>query len=369
MKLVLFFSRGISLDIWRKSGLLARELAPYRRMQSLGENIDLVTYGRAEDAPFVSRLRPMGVLHNRWGLPSDMYAFLSPFLYRKRMRGANVFKTNQINGWWAAGAAKFLFRKPLIVRCGFLLSLTQEWQHHGPLRTWLVSLLEKAAFRYADAVTVTTQRIKAEVMRRHGIPGEKIRIIPSPVDADLFRPDPDVPRVEGRLGFVGRMSPEKNLDLLLEAVRGLRGVSLILVGDGPLRPALEKKARESGIDATFHGTVPNERLPGLLNTCRAFVLPSRWEGMPKAVIEAMSCGLPVIGTDVPGIRDLVQHGRTGYLCAATPEGLRSAIHRVLDDRSLRERLGKTARSFVTAHYALEQVVRRELDLMAGLAGS
>jgi len=361
---MLFFSRGISLAIWRDSGLLEREIAPYQKLLSHLDGITFLTYGGHEDQTLVAELKGAEVLHNRWNLPTDFFGLLVPFLYRSEMRSATVFKTNQINGWWVAGLAKFVHRRPLILRCGYLLSQDQERKRYSRFRIFLISLLERWAFKYADAVVVSSPQMKGEAIRRYGISPEEIRVIPNSVNIDLFRPLSEIERIPGRLGFVGRLSPEKDLPLLLESVAGIKGVSLLIVGDGELRSQLEGMASKNGIDATFCGIVPNYRLPRLLNTCEAFVLPSRWEGMPKALLEAMACGLPVIGTDVPGIRDIIEHGKTGYLCDSSVGGLKSAILTVLDDISLKKRLGMQAREFIINHFSLDQVVTKELELLS-----
>lgn len=361
--MVLFFSRGISLDIWRDSGLLSREMSLYRRLSPHLDSIVFMTYGGKEDRAFIGKLNGVEVLHNRWNLPTDLFGLFAPFLYRSRMRSADIFKTNQINGWWVAGLAKFLYRKPLVVRCGYLLSLDQRRKGYRRLRVLLVSLLEKWAFEFADGAIVPTAEIKKEVTEGYGVSEEKISVIPSAVDTDLFRSMPEIGKTKGRLGFVGRFSPEKNLMLLLDSVAGIGKASLLLVGDGEMRPELERRALELRVDVIFRGHVSNDQLPKVLNTCEAFVLPSRWEGLPKALLEAMACGLAVIGTDVPGIRDIIEHGKTGLICDSSVTGLRSAIFTVLNDASLRKRLGEHAREFVEKHFSLEQAVAQELNLL------
>ncbi|MFC1531986.1 glycosyltransferase family 4 protein [Thermodesulfobacteriota bacterium] len=366
MKLVLFFSRGISLSIWHHSGLLERELAIYKKMLSSFKSIAFITYDTDSDLSSIKNLNGFEVLANRWGLPTDLFSLLAPIIYRAKIRHNSIYKTNQINGWWVGGLSKFFYGKPLIVRCGYLLSLDQERKNYSRCRIILTSLLEKWAFRYSDASIVTTPQIKNEVIRRYGLPPEKIRVIPNPIDTDIFCPLPETKEIEGRLGFVGRFSPEKNIKLLLEAVSGLNNTSVLLIGAGELRSELERLASRKGIDVTFCGNVPNYNLPELLNTCQAFVLPSQWEGMPKALLEAMACGLPVIGTNVPGISDLIEHGRTGYLCEPTSKDLHSAIRKVLNDLPLRIKLGKQARNFVVKNYTLEQSVSKELELLLSL---
>ena len=264
--------------------------------------------------------------------------------------------------------AKLFYSKPLIVRCGYLLSNDQERKGYNRLRLFLVSLLERIAFFYADAAVVTTEQMRDEVIARHGISRDKIRVIPNSVDCDLFKPLPQVRKKKGRLGFVGRFSPEKNLLLLLQSIKGMEGISLLLIGTGEMDPLLRAEAGEKNIDVTILGNLPNRDLPELLNTCEAFVLPSKWEGMPKALIEAMACGLAVIGTDVPGIRDLIVHGSTGLLCDNSISGLRCAITLLMGDELLRKRLGEQARSFVQERFSIDRAVRDELDLMRSLEG-
>ena len=143
MNLVLFFSRGTSLSVWHDSGLLDRELAPYRKMLSHVDDISFLTYDKALDRSFLKELGEIEVLNNRHYLPEDLFALMAPFLHRKKLSHASLFKTNQINGWWTAGFAKAIFKKPLIVRCGYLLSLDQERKGYGKLRNHFVSFLEK----------------------------------------------------------------------------------------------------------------------------------------------------------------------------------------------------------------------------------
>jgi glycosyltransferase involved in cell wall biosynthesis len=114
------------------------------------------------------------------------------------------------------------------------------------------------------------------------------------------------------------------------------------------------------------GNVQHRQLPGILKSADLFVLPSRYEGHPKTLIEAMACGLPVVGTDVPGIREIIQHGENGYLCGTSPEEIREAIRVILGDSERRVRMGRNAREFVVEHFALDRIVEKELALLEEL---
>jgi glycosyltransferase involved in cell wall biosynthesis len=169
------------------------------------------------------------------------------------------------------------------------------------------------------------------------------------------------------VAFVGRLAYQKNLPALLEAVAPLR-LRLLLVGDGPLRSELMQQAAHLGVQATWAGQVAHADLPAYLNQAHVFVLPSHYEGHPKTLIEAMACGLPVVGSTIPAIRDVIQPGETGLLCTTDPASIRAALRQLLHDAALRARLGAQARRFAVQTYALEQIVAQELRVLREVVG-
>ncbi|MBF0424013.1 MAG: glycosyltransferase family 4 protein, partial [Magnetococcales bacterium] len=168
-------------------------------------------------------------------------------------------------------------------------------------------------------------------------------------------PDPQ------RILFIGRLEREKNLFALVEALAGLT-VELWIVGDGHERQALETLARERQVNVHFLGIRPHAELPALLNGASAFILPSLWEGHPKTLLEAMSCGLPCIGSTIPAIRGVLTHGVNGWLCDPNASSIHQAIKEIMTQPILREQLGQQARAYAVDHLGLEGVVRLELDL-------
>jgi glycosyltransferase involved in cell wall biosynthesis len=134
-----------------------------------------------------------------------------------------------------------------------------------------------------------------------------------------------------------------------------------LVGGGPLLKEFQQKAlTRKGLHVL--GSLPHERLPEVLHQAAAFVLPSLYEGHPKALLEAMACGLPVIALDVPGINDILRHKETGWLCQPTADSLKKGIQTVLADRKLQQRLSANGSRFIQEHFSLQRVLRQELNL-------
>jgi glycosyltransferase involved in cell wall biosynthesis len=365
-KLILFFSRGTSLKIWKDIGLIDREVEVYQRLLSYIDEIEFLTYGDRNDLSLAPELEGICVLPNRWNLPNDIFSILAPVLYRREMADASLLKTHQMSGWWTAGIAKMLFRKKLLARCGFLLSLHYKRKGHNRFNCALVSGLELLGFKIADKIVVTTKEMKDYIVQHYGLRKDKIIVIPNYINTDVFKPLTEMRKKPGRICFVGDLRKQKNLSLLLQAMRNIEGVKLVVIGNGSLRNALMEEAKELDIDVQFPGNLPNYKLPIELNRSEIFVLPSLYEGHPKALLEAMACGLPVIGTDVPGIREVIVHEQTGYLCQPTPEDMRRAIIRVLGDEELSRQMGERAREFVVENYSIEEVLKQELAVLNSL---
>lgn len=365
MRVSLVFTRDVSLRVWDGGGMLEREFALYRRLQEKGVAVDFLTYGNAGDRAYASRLPGVRLLCNRWGLPRPVYAALAPWIHGSVLAGTTVIKSNQVLGAEVALAAARRHGKPFVARCGYLHSDFMERAHGKDSRAARrAAALERMVFEGAARVVVTTEAMRQQVAERYGIGSDRLRVIPNYVDTFRFRPSA---RVAGRrVCFVGRLVEQKDPFLLVESMRGL-GAELIVAGDGHLRPGLEAEARRSGVAARFLGTVRNEELPEVLARCSVFVLPSRYEGHPKTLIEAMACGLAVVGADSPGIREVIRDGETGLLCR--PAGLRDAIARLLDDAGLRARLGAAARRFAEGNFALDRVAETEHRLLLDLAGA
>ncbi len=366
IRLVLFLTRGVSLQTWDKIGMFEREVAIYRRLQEHGVQVTFVTYGDASDLKYADRIPSIRILCNRWGLSPQRYERWLPVLHGWYLLRADIYKTNQTSGADVALRAARIYHKPLIARCGYMWSyFVSREQGDDSEAARLARKQEKQVFTAADRVVVTTERMQNYVVDQYNLKNSKMKVIPNYVLTDFFRPNKNGTYKSGRIFFVGRLDDQKNLFALLEAIQGLN-VELDIIGDGSQRKALEKSARENKVNVHFLGNRPHTELPQYFNKAEIFVLPSLYEGHPKTLLEAMSCGLPVIGTDVSGIRELISHRKTGYLCGTSPHQIRGAIQNVLANKILRTTMGKNARQFVVENFSLERVLKMELSLLEEL---
>ena len=220
--------------------------------------------------------------------------------------------------------------------------------------------VEERVFKRAAHVAVTTPILQDYVLQNYDLSVAKVSVIPNYVLTDEFIPLAGR-TVRDRVIFVGRMTAEKNPIALVDACRGLP-VELCMVGHGPMRQTVRDMSEYWGVNLKSRSRILHKQLPEFLNTAAVFALVSPHEGHPKALLEAMACGLPVIGADVPGIREVIRHGETGWLCGTSPAEIRAAIQTVLGNSALRTRLGRNARDYIVQNFALEKIVKMELAL-------
>jgi sugar transferase (PEP-CTERM/EpsH1 system associated) len=169
------------------------------------------------------------------------------------------------------------------------------------------------------------------------------------------------------IGTVGRLDPVKDHAGLLRAFAVLRtdqpSAELVIVGEGPCRPELERLIQKTGLTGHVHLLGMRRDVPVLLQAFDAFVLPSRAEGISNTVLEAMATGLPIVATRVGGNPELVEHGVTGVLVAAgNPLALAAALRCYVEDAKRREAHGDAGRRRVLRHFTLERMAQAYQDL-------
>ena len=229
-------------------------------------------------------------------------------------------------------------------------------------------------FQHGKALPVAlSPQIRDSIVKLYSLPEGQVPVVLNGIDLSRCQGKTDY-RLQDpvELIHVGRFYPQKNHQAILDALALLkkRGISarVRLFGEGPLMEEIRQKAQALGLaeQVVFEGITDNV-FPHL-NRADIFVLPSRWEGIPMTVIEAMGTGLPVIASNVGGLGDMVSPGRSGLLIEPTGQDLAQAVEDLVKDPLLRERLGKNAREEAQA-FRVEEMARRYERLYAQEGGS
>lgn len=304
---------------------------------------------------------------NKWRLSRYFYSLLLPFLHKSRLQQCHILRGFQLTGGIPGIIASKIYGIPLVINYGYSYQ-RQALRERKLLQSFLYWLVEPVVLSQASCIIVTSKYLQAKLEKRYK---KKLVYIPNGVDIEKFRPAKKKKKaVEKQVVFVGRLERTKNLNNLIEAIALLsvkRRIKLVLIGAGRLQAALKKQAQHKGVDLELKGVVPHDELANHLTQADVFVLPSLAEGHPKALLEAMSCGLPVIGTDVVGIKEIIENGKNGLLCPTDAESIAKAIWEVISNEELANKLGETARKYVVNNFSLRKTMIREVRLLQKLA--
>jgi glycosyltransferase involved in cell wall biosynthesis len=236
--------------------------------------------------------------------------------------------------------------------------------YFGPLGTRATVAVERRLAPWTDVLIAVGKRVRDDLLAAGIGRVGQYEAIPPGVSAP-----PTVPRAEARarlaiapqaevIAAVGRLTsikrPERLLDIAAMLRRQGRPVTVVLCGDGDLRTELAARSAREGLDVRFLGW--REDVGTVYAAADAVVLSSDNEGMPVALIEAALCGRPVVATDVGGVSEVVDHGRTGFVVPPTAQDLVAGVQRLLADSELRARVGAAAVEHATQRFSTRALV-------------
>lgn len=260
-----------------------------------------------------------------------------------------------------------------------LVATYHNWLYDTlPLR--LYAALDKRLARYCDAVIGVSEPVTQE-LRRH-VPALKVSHIGNGIDTEVYRPL--MPRTDAKqalglsgktlVGFVGRLSADKGISHLLQALATMpaslaESVHAVIVGDGEHRGALESEARTLGLTGRVHFLGNRRDTPLLYTAFDVFVLPSRREGFPMVLLEAMACSLPAIATRVGDVDRIIEQGVSGLVVEpADTAALQQALQTVLAEPDRAKRMGAAARERVERWFSSARMAREYLAIYQSVTG-
>jgi glycosyltransferase involved in cell wall biosynthesis len=325
-----------------------------------------------------------GVTIRRIGLgtPADKFLYLAaaPLRALRLGRFDLVHAVMVSGGAFAAAAYLKLRRRPSLLTLQDGDSEEYVRRYLGPLFVTYAPLHRR--FDHVQAISSAL----AQRAVHYGVPVSSVTVVPNGCDPHLFD-EPDAAAIAAlrrRLDLdgarvvvsVSRLVLKNGIDRLLRAfpavLAAVPDAALLLVGDGEDRATLERIAQEQGIAprVRFAGAVAHDHIGDYLRLADVFARPSLSEGLGTAFLEAMACGVPIVGTRTGGIPDFLAEGRTGLFCdPERPETIAEAIVRVLRDDGLAGGLARAGRALVAERYRWEAVAERIGALYERLLGA
>jgi len=237
---------------------------------------------------------------------------------------------------------------------------------------WRRRLAFRVLARLSDEVFTVSEAARTRLVNEVGLSSARVGLIPNGIAVDEYQ-RAEVVNTRFVVGTVGNLNPIKNHTLLLRAMALLRArgvdAELRIAGEGGERKALEALARELGVEQ--HLRLPGlvHDVPAFLASLSAFVLCSKLEAHPNALIEAMAAGRPCVGTAVGGIPEVLRHGAVGHVVPADDaNALAEALWRIAADPAAARTMALNARQHCAATYGLEAMVKAYVSLYRRLAG-
>jgi len=317
------------------------------------------------------RLAYAGNMHTQvrdsWGARLALLGFLGSE-FGSAVRARRAFEPDLVHAhWWFPGGLVGTWLSGL---SGVPLVTTL---HGTDVRLAVSKAIARPLFRHvlqqSSAVTTVSRWLARETETL--VSGVRAAVAPMPVATDLFSPGGE--RASDRLLFVGRLTAQKGIAGLIEALARMRHSPVVdVVGDGPLAGELAARASALGLTDRIHwlGQLAQPELVALYRRATALVVPSTDEGLGLVAVEAQLCETPVVGYNSGGLTDTVQHDRTGIL---VPPGdvaaLAAALDDLLDQPGRAAELGRAGRMVALAGFAPESAARRYAGIYRSVLGA
>ncbi len=366
MILGFFFSRSMSLELWDAHGLLDREKLIYEKHLNSNhfKEIYFFTYG-TDDLRYASKLHhkihivPMPKMFNSM-IGKNIYSFLLPIIQKKYLKRCDIYKNDQMDGSWSSVISKILYKKVLLIRTGFTLSLFMK-QKGVKWKILISKVMEKFAYKHCNHATVSSKVSKEYILKHYMLKDEDVSVLYNYIDTDKFLPL-QIEKKTNRLLFIGRFDAQKNIHNLLYAMKGI-DFGLDLYGSGSMKEELIQLADRLELDVNFFDKVRNNAMPTVLNSYKYYILPSLYEGMPKTLLEAMSCGLICIGSDTLGINEVIEDKKNAYLISGfTSDAIQKVIVNVCNIAEDNDEIVKEARNTILTKFSLETYAKKEYEI-------
>ena len=365
MHTTIFFTYGISLDEWKKTGLISREIAIYEKMHlDHGVNFNFITYGDEKDLKVIDakgiKIYPVytKIKYSQNKYIRIIKTFVIPFIFRDILRQTSIFKTNQLKGSWVAILSKIIFQKPLIIRTGYDAFKWSKFEMRGKVYTFLIKLLTKTSLIFSNQYNVSTLSDKNFLSKEFKVK-DKIKIRPNYIDQKIFK-DFKLQR-DDELLFVGRLEEQKNIRFLINEYKHYELPRLNIIGEGSYKEELINEITKHNLNINFIGKVLNQELPNLYNKFKFFILCSKYEGNPKTLLEAMSSGSIVIGSNVEGINSIIKNKQNGFLINSKIGDLEKVFKLIRSEQINLNEIKENAGNYISQNHSLEMLTKIELQ--------
>ncbi len=368
MNVILIFTFGVSLKEWLNTGLLNRELALYREISKLEDiSYTFITFG--DDSDFLIIDHPnIKVLPAYTYLKKSKYKSLNylkslflPFLIRKDLKNHDIIKTNQLSGSWIGIILKFLLDVPLYIRTGYNIYEFKTLQNKSLFVRYFYLLLTKLSYFFAEIFTVTSLTDKENISNICK-DSKKLSLLRNYVVKIDFKEYEK--RESLKILSVGRLDRQKNFRSMIQIFNNSK-FQLDIIGDGPDKASLKKFSVEKNCNLNLLGSINNEEVMSIYKNYKFFFSTSKYEGNPKALIEAMAMGCLVFTTKNKNSEEIIEHEKNGYFIEHT-ENILNTLENLINKPEKAKEIIENGYELIKKEYLIKNIVNAEINIYKNL---
>lgn len=351
-KIILLLSEGYGKRNWEKLGTLERELKIYKDLAKKNEReLHIISYQKDLIDGIKVMTIPFSFLHNKLiSIRQLSFIFIALFKIKK----TDIIITNQAhNGGWLAVLIKMFVGCKVVARCGYVFGEQMEYLKMKGFNYIRRRFLEKITMKYSDIIFCPTLELKQWIYTKYALTNSKIKVIPNFVDLNNFSKKEKIVKSFDVI-YIGRIDDEKRVYLVTNLVNRFK-LKTCVIGNGKKDSILELRKHTN---ITHIPGISNEKLNVYLRKSKYFVTGSSWEGHPKAIIEAMACGLICIAPSVNGINNLIEHGKTGILYDGTNQDLITKFSEIDSNINRQQLISSKAAEFISQSFNYNKVLNK-----------
>lgn len=360
-KILVFFTFNYDLGTWQNSGILNRELKYYENLvKETNYEITFLTYGDKFDKkilPIKSNLKILNIFNKKkLFFPLNLiYSFF--FIYKnKDLKKFDIFKTNQNYGSWLAVFAKIIYKKPLIARAGYDLfhfSLLKK----NPFKIIVSYFVCFLIYRFSNIIFIPTTFYKNFISKCFFVDKRKIKILPNYIDLDNFKFKLRKTKFPLNFLYLGRIENQKNIKFIIDLFKNNQLYNIDIIGKGSKFIKFNKLVKKYDNIKLINEYFKNEEIADIFNKYNFFILPSKYEGCPKILLEAMCNGMICFVFNLPNLNELIFDQVNGF---NLDNNINKTIEKINNiDNKIIEKISIAASSSVKQSFNLNRITLLE----------
>ena len=378
MNIVYFLTYGYSLKTWNESSALEREVKYFNLLsKDLGYKFFIITYGNESDLEYSglfldSEIIPLYKYKKHFD--SKLLNFLNSLTFPMKIKkiineDIHITKQNQLLGSWVSYIFKKITGSKFFIRTGYDMYFFSKAEKKSFIKQKLYMLLTFFGLNSADLYSVTSRADYEFLLQSFNFKRNKLKILKNWVETSQSI---DTASRNEKLISIGRLEYQKNYKFLVKELSG-QDYPLIIYGSGSKREELLELSKNLNVNLEIIDSISNRELINNLQNTKYFILPSRYEGNPKALLEAMSAGCIVFASNIKNHDEIINHKVNGFLFDLQRGSLKDVITQVLNNSKFNkedlEFISKNAVNTINEEYSISKIFNEEKNMLNDLVNN